>query len=206
MLYTNGVIVPAEPVSACSHFTTNTEGVDQEKDGVKHVLPSPQGSDTTGGTNIWMGTSETSSEIEQPQEKRAKREAGEEELEEGELMDSSEEEKEEEEGKGEDNTPCEKSCDHARRPADDVEVMKSKLGDTVDMNVHDSIYKQSDSSQDQYINEDITGPNGSTSAVTESAEFSMTKQETVKDSGLVHNHHCQDESESANAADNCGLE
>ncbi|KAF3690647.1 Box C/D snoRNA protein 1 Zinc finger HIT domain-containing protein 6 [Channa argus] len=79
---------PAEPVSACSSIATKTEGVDHER---KHISPSLQGSHTPRGTNIWMGTSETSPEIEPPQQKRAKREAEEKELEEGELRDSSEE-------------------------------------------------------------------------------------------------------------------
>lgn len=203
MLYTNWLIVSAEPASACSHFTTKIEGVDQEKEDVKRVSPSLQGFRTPGGTNIWMGTSETSSETEQPQEKRAKREAGEEELEEGELMDSSEEEKEEEEGNGEDNTQCNKSCDHARGLADDIEEVKYEPGD---INVDGGIKKHSDSSRDQCINENMTGPTGCSSAATQSAEFSVIKQDTVKESGLVQIHHCQDENESANAADSCGLE
>lgn len=128
MLYTNWVIVSTEPVSACSNFTTKTEGLDQEKEDVKHVSPSLQGFRTPGATSIWMGTSENSPETRQPQEKRAKREAEEEELEEGELMNSSEEEKEEVEGNGEDNTQCNRSCDHTGGLE-----MKCEVGDTVDV-------------------------------------------------------------------------
>lgn len=178
--------------------------MDQEKEDVKQVSTSLQRCHTPGGINIWMGTSETSSEIDKPQEKMAKREAEEEDLEEGELTDSSEEEKEEEEENGKDHIPCNRSCEHGRSPANDMKVMKDELGDTVDMNV-DGINKRSDSSRDQCIKENIIGFTDGTSAVTESAEVSMSKENAAKESGPVHIHHCQDENESANAADSCGL-
>lgn len=119
-----------------------------------------------------------------------------EELEEGELTDSSDEEKED----GVDATKVNNSCDHATARADDTEDMKCELGDTVD-----GIKKLSDR-RDRCINENVTRPTGCCSAATESAELSVTKQDTVEESGLIQIHHCQDENESANAADSCGLE
>lgn len=155
---------------------------------VTQVSPSLQGACTQGGTNIWTRTPETSAETEPPQEKRAKRE--EEEPEEGEIMDSSDEEKEEEEeerGNAKVNTPCGKSCDGVKGPANDMEVIN-------------------DEPANQCINEDITGSTDDSSAARESAEVSMTKEGAVKEPEPVHTHHYHDENESANAADSCGLE
>lgn len=151
---------------------------------VTQVSPSLQGACTQGGTNIWTRTPETSAETEPPQEKRAKRE--EEEPEEGEIMDSSDEEKEEE-GNAKVNTPCGKSCDGVKGPANDMEVIN-------------------DEPANQCINEDITGSTDDSSAARESAEVSMTKEGAVKEPEPVHTHHYHDENESANAADSCGLE
>ncbi|KAL7396933.1 hypothetical protein ABVT39_013918 [Epinephelus coioides] len=109
---------PAQPASACSGFATKKEEVEQEKQDVIQVSPSLQGACTPRGTNIWTGTPETSPETEPPQMKRAKREGGKEEVEEGEIIDSSDEE-EEQEGNAEDSTPCSKSCDGAKSPAND---------------------------------------------------------------------------------------
>ncbi|XP_049444709.1 box C/D snoRNA protein 1 [Epinephelus fuscoguttatus] len=109
---------PAQPASACSGFATKKEDVEQEKQDVIQVSPSLQGARTPRETNIWTGTPETSPETEPPQMKRAKREGGKEEVEEGEIIDSSDEE-EEQEGNAEDSTPCSKSCDGAKSPAND---------------------------------------------------------------------------------------
>ena len=126
-------IVSAEPAAVRSSFATKSEVVDQQKEDVTQVSPSLQGSRTTGGTTIWTGTQETSPETEPPQEKRAKRELGEVEQEEGEIVDSSEEdEEEEEEGNAEENSPCDNSCGNAKSPANDMQVIKDVLGDGVD--------------------------------------------------------------------------
>nr|XP_020458533.1 box C/D snoRNA protein 1 isoform X2 [Monopterus albus] len=127
---------PAEPASACNSFAATSEGMNQGKD-VTQVSPSLQRSHTPRGTSIWMGVPETSPETDPPLEKRAKREAGEEELEEGEIMDSSEEEETQEE-KSEENTPCNKSSGETR-DLSDMEVIKDELGDSVDINVDDGI-------------------------------------------------------------------
>ncbi|XP_059197401.1 box C/D snoRNA protein 1 [Centropristis striata] len=202
---------PAEPASTCKSFATKKEGVDQKGEDVFQVSPFKQGACTPGGTNIWTGTPETSSETEPPRVKRAKREAREEEIEEGELIDSSDEEKEEEKGNTEDNTPCVKSCDGAKSPANEMEVIKDKPAvHSVDVNVNDGVNeKDSDSSRDQCINKDISAaPNDDmTIELSEkSAEVSMTKEDAVEESQPVHTHHCHDENESAKAADSCGLE
>ncbi|XP_070817316.1 box C/D snoRNA protein 1 isoform X2 [Chaetodon trifascialis] len=118
---------PAEP--ACSSFTTKNKGVDQKKEDVVQVSPSVQGSCTPRGASIWTVTPETSPETEPPQEKRAKREAGEEEAEDGEIVDSSDEE-EEKEGNTEEKTSCGESCDGAKSPANDAEVIKDKPADS----------------------------------------------------------------------------
>ncbi|KAM9358422.1 uncharacterized protein znhit6 [Symphorus nematophorus] len=146
---------PAEPAAACSSFATKNKGADHKKEDVTQVSPSLQGACTLGGTNIWTGTPETSCETEPPQEKRAKKEAEEEEPEEGEITDSSDEEKEEEEeGNAEENTSCAKSCDDAKSPANETEVVKD---DPADVNVCAGFSKHSDSSgRDQCINESIT--------------------------------------------------
>lgn len=125
-------IVSAEPASACSSFSSKSKGVDPQKEDVTQVSPSLQGSCAAEGTNIWTGAPETSPETEPPQEKRAKRESGQEEQEEGEIIDSSEEDKQEMEGNAEENTPCGNSCGDAKSPANDVQVIKDELGDSVD--------------------------------------------------------------------------
>ncbi|XP_074491084.1 box C/D snoRNA protein 1 isoform X1 [Sebastes fasciatus] len=191
---------PAEPASACKSFATKKEGVDQEKKDAIQVSPSLQGACTPGGANIWTRTPETSPETEPPQVKRAKREAGEEELEEGEIMDSNDEE-EEDEGNPEE---CVKSCDGATSPANDVGVIKDKPADSVDVNVDDDgINKHSDSSRDQSTS---LVPPMTIELSEKSAEVSMTQEEAVKEPGPVHTHHCHDENESAIAADSCGPE
>lgn len=194
-----GHIVSAEPASACCSFATKKEEVDQEKEDVTRVTPkSLQGACTPRGTNIWTGTPETSPETDPPQEKRAKREAVAEDLEEGELMDSSDEENEEEgEGNAEEKTPCSESCDGAKDT-----TIQDEPADSV--NVNDGINKHSDSSRDQCLNEDNSGLKPLT--IQPSAEVSMTKEDAAKEPGPVHTRHCPDENESANAADSCGLE
>ncbi|XP_022593835.1 box C/D snoRNA protein 1 [Seriola dumerili] len=171
---------PAEPPSAWSSVATKSEGVDRKKEDLTQVTPSLQGSRTTGRTNIWTETPETSPETEPPQEKRAKRESVEEELEEGEIVDSSEEDKEDEEGKAEENTPCDNGCGDTKSLANDVKVIKAELGVTVDINVDGGINKHSDSSRDQCVNEDITVAAELSSVTPESAEVSMSKDDALK--------------------------
>uniref|UniRef100_A0A8C2XUL4 Box C/D snoRNA protein 1 n=2 Tax=Cyclopterus lumpus TaxID=8103 RepID=A0A8C2XUL4_CYCLU len=108
---------PAEP--ACKGVGSKEERVDQDEEGVIQVSPSLQGACNPGGTNIWAGTPETSPKTQRPHVKRAKSEAGKGDLEEGEIMDSSDEE---EEGNAEENSPCGKSCD--------MEVNKDELKDS----------------------------------------------------------------------------
>ncbi|TDH08851.1 hypothetical protein EPR50_G00101760 [Perca flavescens] len=196
---------PAEPASPCNSFATKKEGVDREKDDVIQVSPSLQGACTPGGTNIWIGTPETRPKTEPPQVKWAKMEARKGEIEEGEIIDSSDEEKEKEEGNTEDNNPCGKSCESAKSPANDMEVIKDEPADSVDVNVDDGFNKHSDSSRGQCINEDISG-SMMTSELSKSAELSMTKEDAVEEPGPVHTNLGHDENESANAADSCGLE
>ncbi|XP_042340168.1 box C/D snoRNA protein 1 [Plectropomus leopardus] len=188
---------PAQPASACNNFATKKEEVNQ-------VSPSLQGACTPRGTNIWTGTPETSPETELPQVKRARREAGEEEVEEGEIIDSSEEE--EKERNAEENTSFSYSCDGAKRPASDMEAIKDKPADSVGVNVNDDINKHSDSSRDQSINENISGSADDNELSEKSAEVSMYKEDAVKEPGPVHTHHCHDENESGQTADSCGRE
>ncbi|XP_010729260.1 box C/D snoRNA protein 1 [Larimichthys crocea] len=95
---------PAEPASAHSSFSTKNEGVDQKMKVVTQVSSSLQEACTHEATDIWTGTSETSPETEPPKEKKAKRETGEEEPEEGEIVDSSDEGEEKE--SADENTSC----------------------------------------------------------------------------------------------------
>ncbi|KAM7388152.1 hypothetical protein PAMP_024350 [Pampus punctatissimus] len=189
---------PAETASACNSFATKSEVVDQVEEDLTRV--SSSGIYIPGRTNIC--TSETSPETEPPQEKKARKEAAGGELEEGEIIDSSDEE--EEEGNTEENTPCKKSCDPAKSPANDMDSTKDELAESVNK-VVDSINKHSDSSRDQCINKDITGTIGDNGGARESAEVSMTKEEALKEPGTAI-HHCHDENDSAHTADSCGLE
>lgn len=175
-------IVSAEPVSACSALATKSKRVDQVKEDVKNFSSPLQGSHTPGGTSIWMETLGTSEQTEPPLKKRAKREPGGDELEEGELIESSEEEKEEEEKDNQEDTPYNKSCDDARSPASDMEVNIDEPGDTVAI-------------RDHCINENITASTDDCKAVTGSAEVSMTQEDVVKVSGPVCVHHCQDKND-----------
>ncbi|XP_047192914.1 N(G),N(G)-dimethylarginine dimethylaminohydrolase 1 isoform X2 [Scophthalmus maximus] len=123
---------PAEHASARSSFATKGEGVNRREEDVTRDSPSPQGPCTTRGPNIWTGTRETRPKTEPPQEKRAQRELGEGEAEEGEIIDSSEDE-EQEGGNAEENPPCDNSCGDARSPAVDTQVVKDEPGDSVDL-------------------------------------------------------------------------
>lgn len=181
-IYKWGHIISAEPASACKSFARQSEGMDPTQ-------VSPSGSCIPGGTDIWTGTSETSPETEPPQEKKAKKEAGKEELEEGELTDSSDEE-EVVEGNTVQNNPCNKGCDGAKSPADDMDFTEDELADSADKVVDDSNNKPSDSSRDQCINKDITGSTDENIAVSESVEISVTKEDALKESGSVPSHLC----------------
>lgn len=181
VVHKRGHIVSAEPASAWSSVATKNGGVDREREDLTQVTPSLQGSCTTGGTNIWTETPETSPETEPPQEKRAKRDS-ENELEEGEIAGSSEEDEEDkvdEEGETKD-TPHDNGCGDAKGPANDLQVMEDELGARMEDNVNGSINKDSDSSRDQCANEDITGPSDDNSAATASAEVSVTKEDALK--------------------------
>ena len=105
-------------MSACSSCVTKNKGVDHKREEVTQVSPSQKGACTPGETNIWTGTPETSPETEPPQEKRAKREVGQEEPEEGEIVDSGDEE--EEEGNAGVVTSCVKSSDGAKSSANEL--------------------------------------------------------------------------------------
>nr|XP_040039625.1 box C/D snoRNA protein 1 isoform X1 [Gasterosteus aculeatus aculeatus] len=120
----------ADPASACKSVALQKELQDQENNSVVQVSPSLGGACKPGGTNIWAGTLETTPETEHPQVKRAKREAGKGDVEEGELTDSSEEE--EEGGKAAVNTPRGKSGDDCKSPADEPEVIAGELKGRVD--------------------------------------------------------------------------
>ncbi|XP_071781749.1 box C/D snoRNA protein 1 [Centroberyx gerrardi] len=201
---------PAEPTSTCNSFATKRQGADQGKK-VTQVPPSPPRSCTPGGTSVWSGTQETSPEIEPPKEKRAKRETGKEELEEGEIIDSSdeEEEKEDEEGNVEEETLVIKSYtggDGTKGHANvltDMKATEDELADSVGNDDDDAgVGKHSDSGRDQCINNHITGSADDNGTVRESAEVSMTKEDALKEPEPVHTHHCHDESESA--SEDCG--
>lgn len=92
----------------------------QKEEGVIQVSPSSQ-QGTLGEADIWTETPET----EPPKEKRAKREGGDEEPEEGELTDSSDEEKEKD---SEGNTDGKASCDNS--PANSTEALKEEAVDS----------------------------------------------------------------------------
>lgn len=126
------------------------------------VSPSVQGPPT--GTNIWTGTPETSPEAEPPKQKRAKRESGDEELEEGEIRESSDEEEEE------DNEEKE-SCVGAKSCANDIEGIKDASVDTVGTIVDDRTAKRSD----ECVKMDFSASPDDKPAASESAEVGMTK-------------------------------
>ncbi|KAM9848574.1 box C/D snoRNA protein 1 [Aulostomus maculatus] len=158
---------PAEPASACNSFAKKSEGADQLMEDLTRGSPSPY---PKGGTAIWKETSDTSSECDSPQEKRAKKETVEEELEEGEIIDSGDDL--ELEGTTEENTPCHERCDDARSQVDHRDVTKDGLGDGIDKVVGGCLCKDAGTIDD----------NG---AARESAEVSMMKEEALKEPGPV---------------------
>lgn len=92
----------------------------QKEEGVIQVSPSSQ-QGTSGEADIWTETPET----EPPKEKRAKREGGDEEPEEGEITDSSDEDQ----GKdSEGNTDGKASCDNS--PTNGTEAVKEEAVDS----------------------------------------------------------------------------
>ncbi|XP_034530070.1 box C/D snoRNA protein 1 [Notolabrus celidotus] len=157
---------PAEPATGRSRFATNSNESVQEKEHVTQVSPSIQGAYNRTGTNIWTGTPETSPEAEPPKQKRAKRETGDDDMEEGEIMDSSDEEEE--------NSVKKESGDGAKRCVNDIRVIKDGTADSVDSNVDDSLAKHSDSSRDECVKMDVSASSDQ-SAARESAEVGMTK-------------------------------
>ncbi|KAG7514120.1 hypothetical protein JOB18_025747 [Solea senegalensis] len=165
---------PAESTSL-----TKGEGVDQNKVDVTQVSPFLQQSPTTQATNIWTGTRGTRPESKPPQEKRAKTESGKEDVEEGEIQDSSEGEGEE--GGDNDEENIHRPVD-TKSPAGDM--IKNEPGDIKDVNVD----------PDSSMNEDISAPTECNSAATVCAEGNMTKEDAVKSSGPVH---------TGKAADDC---
>lgn len=81
------------PTSACSSFAAKNKGMDQKSEDGIQFLPSEDVNCTMGGPNICSGNQKNSPEPETPEKKRAKR-GGDEEAEEGEIVDSSDEEDE----------------------------------------------------------------------------------------------------------------
>ncbi|KAF7660021.1 hypothetical protein LDENG_00290060 [Lucifuga dentata] len=165
---------PAEPASARDSFATKSQVGDREMRELTQVSTSPQGSCTAGRGSIWMGTPETSPETEPPEEKRAKREEAREELEEGELVESSDEEREQEGIIREDTHLVRAGAgDGGAKIHDnvgiDMEVTKEEQADRVD-NVDDGnddddgggddgdgFGKHNESSRSECLNEHITG-------------------------------------------------
>ncbi|XP_060934629.1 box C/D snoRNA protein 1 [Limanda limanda] len=143
----------AEPASARSGFATKGEEVDHKEEDETRVSPAPLGSRTTQGTGP---------ETEPPREKRARRESGEQEVEEGEITDSSDEEEEEEDNAAETNLPD-----------------KSSSGDT-QVITDERVDNCGDTRRDQCVNEDITGSTDDISTATEIAEGNKTTEEAVK--------------------------
>lgn len=91
--------------------------MDEEEEPAVHVPAATQRSRTQEGSNISTGVQETAPETEPPLEKRAKRGAGEEEQEEGEIVDSSYEDKIE-------------NCDDARGPTNSMEEVDDGIVST----------------------------------------------------------------------------
>lgn len=115
-----GHILSAEPAPACSSAAVKNKEVHQKEEDAIQVSQSLQLTRSSGKTNIWTGTRETSPESEPPDEKRAKRE-GDREPEEGELTDGSDEEEEEKEMEGD----AEECASRENRSVDGMEVIKS---------------------------------------------------------------------------------
>ncbi|XP_035033155.2 box C/D snoRNA protein 1 [Hippoglossus stenolepis] len=154
----------AEPASARSSFATKGEEVDHNKEDLTRVSPSPLGCRTTQGAHSCAGARGPSPETEPPREKRARRESGEQEVEEGEITDSSDEE----EDNAEETNLRGKSFGDAKSSTGDTQVITEEPGDQC-----------GDSSRDQCVNEDITGSTDDISTATESAEGSKTAEEAV---------------------------
>lgn len=119
--------------------------MEQEKEAVTHVLPAPQGSPTTGGSNVRRRTQESVSEAEPPPQKKAKRGAGDEEQEEGEITDSSDDE----DGIADNSNLCDKSCDDAKGPANDTKAIKDEVQKKSVVHSVDVINEHGDSGSDQ---------------------------------------------------------
>lgn len=86
-----GEILPADPASACSSFAAKDKGTDQKTGDASQALPSEDVACTTGGNEVCPGSQMTSPDPETPERKRAKK-GGDEEAEEGEIVDSGDEE------------------------------------------------------------------------------------------------------------------
>ncbi|XP_017275879.1 box C/D snoRNA protein 1 [Kryptolebias marmoratus] len=159
---------PAQPVSARTSSATKNVWMDQEE---AKVSPQRQGSSSAAGTDV------CTPQTEPPLEKRAKRGAGEEEREEGEVIDSSDEEEDQNQ---DEIVLCSENYDDAKSSFKDME------------SVDDSGCRHS--SRDPSLGESAAG------SADPSAEVTMTEPETARSV------HCQHGNESANAADSCQME
>ncbi|XP_029987634.1 box C/D snoRNA protein 1 [Sphaeramia orbicularis] len=176
----------AQPASACSR---EGEGVKEEEEEEEEVSTSEQ-----TRPDICTGAPEISPELKPPQEKRIKREEDEEEIEEGEIIDSSDEEKDEEHESAELSPSGNKSCD---APVNDMEMKNEEQADNVEPVADDCVNKPSDSSGNQRIIEDTTVSAEVGEAAKDGAEVGVTKEDDLTESEPPRTRHCQDENESA---------
>lgn len=182
-----GHIVSAQPVAACASSATKNAWMDQEKVETK-VSPQTRRSSTPDGADICTRAEESTPKTEPPSEKRAKRGAGEEEQEEGELVDSS---GEEEDRHLNETVLCSETRDDAESSSKDVK------------NVDVSGCRHS--SRDDSLGELFAG-SAEPSTSSEATEVTMTKEGSVKEPETVRSVHCQHGNESADDADSCQME
>lgn len=181
-----GHIVSAQPVAARTSSATKNVWTDQEEVETK-VSPQRQGSSTPAGTDICSRAQEFTPKTEQPSEKRAKRGAGEEEREEGELVDSSGEE----DGHLNETVLCSENYDDAESSFNDGK--------------HVDVSGCRHSSRDGSLGEVFAGA-AEPSTSSEATEVTMTEEDSVKEPETVRSVHCQHGNESADAADSCQME
>ncbi|KAM6922056.1 box C/D snoRNA protein 1 [Xenentodon cancila] len=169
---------PAE--STCNTFATKNVWMDKGEECAGQGPASLQGSHTPEQSNICTRAQETPPETEPPLEKRAKRGAGQEEREEGEI-DSSEDE----------NCGESPQCDGAKSPTENME------------NVVDGIVNAAATAE--VVSEDVACFSEDISASRGVAEVGVSEDAAVEELGPVCTRRCRDGYESADAADSCPI-
>lgn len=175
-----GHLVSAQPVSACSGPATKNVWMDRGEE--TKAPPQRQGSSTEVGADICTGAEKLPPKMEPPLEKRAKRGAGEEEREEGEV-----------------------SSDEEDTNQNEIVLSPENYDERSSLKDMEDVDESGRSSRDRCLGEALA-ESDEASASREATEVTMTKEDSAKEPETVRSVPCRHGNESAHAADSCQME